>query len=190
MNKELQEVNLGVYDAVYRTNVDGIPYVLIDESKDELVIKTKYVMKGNQGMYTLMSVDVDKKVLEFQLDKVLDLTERLVSKVQDFYDGFGIKKTAKCNYVIDNLVHLEFDVEGKLSKNQTVQIYSQIIKITDLIKLENKVVEIKGKQVEHGELVPVYLYKEYKDVLGWFYDWGDMLLHKAREFNKRRNGGI
>jgi len=182
-------------EEIFKTNIDGFPYIVLESFTQELNKKDKFSIEGEQGMYTVTSIDFDRKVLEAKVDKVLDLTERTVNKIKDYYIGWGMKKEAekvKANYLWNNGSNIggcELAVEGKLSKNQVVQFHEWIIKITNLKKNEDGLIEIDGDFVDRWEVSSVYPYKEYGEVKGWYDDYADVLLRQVTEFNNKLKRG-
>lgn len=183
-------------EKVFKTNIDGFPYVVLDVDLDLLKPKNKFSIEGEQGMYTVTSIDIDRKTLEAKMDKVLDLTERTVRKVKDYYNGWGMKKEAekvKANYhwgYASAWVRVELCIEGKLSKNQVVQYNNDIVKITDLVKSEDGIVNIIGEFIHRKQVRVVYPYKEYGEVKCWYEDIREVWLRQSKEFNNKLENGV
>lgn len=184
-------------EEVFKTNIDGFPYVVLDTDFEMLNKKDKFSIEGEQGMYTVTLVDIDRKTLEAKMDKVLDLTERTVKKVKDYYIGWGMIKEAervKANYhwgYASAWVGVELCIEGKLSKNQVVQYNNDIVKIADLVKSEDGIVNIIGEHINREQVQPVYPYKESGEVKEWYEDMRDVYLKQAKSYmNKLEIGEI
>lgn len=183
-------------EVVLKTNIDEFPYLVELLDMRYLEPKVKFSITGEAGLYTVKSVDLEKQTLEAKMDKTLDLTGRTVAQVRSYYDGWGMKKEAekiKANYIwkdmrfniMSNKSFIELNIDGKISKNQVVQYRNAIIKITDLIKNEEGLIEIHGEPVDRYHVQAVFPYKKNGEFVCWYEDVVDVWLRQAVEYNEK-----
>ena len=181
-------------EAVYTTNIDGFPYVLYDGDYYE---GNKVAFHGEYGMYTVKKIDHDKKNVELKMDKVLQLNDRTVEAVKSHYIGWGMTKEAdkvKPNYLFESWIYdneikdfttkkIEFVIDGKLSKNQSIQ-YQGIHKIINIQKNEDGLFEIFAEPYVTTIIFPLYPYIKNGEIICWYEDMKDVWLRQAKNCNK------
>jgi len=172
-------------DVILETNIDGIPYVVSDISDkfDTLYVKDKVTFTGCREVYTVKSVDYNKRTLEVKLDKVFQLEDVELLNLIDKHLSWNepdIADKLRHNYVWDGL---SFVIDGKLSKNQIVRYRDTLLKITELNKIDG-LTFISGEEIYYKELSDIYPYKVDNEVKEWYFDIKDVWLRQAKEYKK------
>lgn len=186
-HRQIQEFEIMDDEKLYTTNIDGFPYLLEDETIKYFKVGNKIAIDSEIGLYTVKSVDEENYHVELKLDKILDITSRTVDMVAEHYIGWGMKPEAekvKCNYLWtyqSSFVDVKLNIEGKLSKNQVVQFNNDIIKITELVKNEEKQFVIVGEHVKYDTVTPLFPYIKNGEIKCFYDDIGDVYLKQARD---------
>lgn len=167
------------YEDIYSTDIDGFPYFVVVSG--ELEKTDKFTIAGQKGLYTLKGYDNDKKTIMTKLDKTLDISERQTSDVKEHYLAWGMKTEAdkvKTNY---RWGIVEFNIEGRLNKNQIIQCNGFIMKITALEKNDNGIIDIYGEHIHHNILIPIYPFVHQNEIIEWYYNMQDVWLRQVKE---------
>lgn len=180
------DISLG---EIFETGVDGIPYVFVKSENVENVenlLKTKFPVEfvGNVGLYTLKSIDFTAKTMTFKHNKTTLLMERRIDFLREHYKAWGMKKESeniKPNYRIELV---EYNIEGKLSKNQVIMDGNFYMKINNLVKSEDGITNVKFDYILPDILEPAYPYKVNNQVVCWYRDIKDVWVRQAREVVK------
>jgi len=177
-------------DVILNTNIDGFSYMLNNPHfKDEVLLpKDKFSFEGSSEIYTVKNIDYSKAILEAKMDKVVQLDElehfALRSKHLSWNEP-DVADKLKPNYFmfIDNsdTISFEFVIDGKLSKNQVVRFMDYLIKITELKKLKDGMIEIIGERIEFKTLQDIHPYKVDNVVQEWYTNIKDAWLKQAQE---------
>lgn len=174
-----EPVELREKDTIYETGIDGFPYFIATPTLLKHI--NKFVIAGQSGLYSLKSFDTNSKTLTAKVDKTLNINDRFTTDVKEHFKAWGMKKEAelvKTNY---RLGALEFNIDGKLSKGQTVQVGGLTLKIADLQKSEDKVIDILIDIVHHDIMIPIFPYVANGNVVDWYYDMKDVWIRQAKE---------
>lgn len=171
-------LNVRNNNQIWKTNLDEVPYIL--QFKDEeFSIGEKYSIKDE--LYTLKSIDAKNNELTFKIDKVINLTERTLDKLIEYYKDWGINKKVKVTHSTQRYREtLELDIEGKLNKKQIIKLFGVFYKIVELNK-NNGVIEIVKENLDCEFLTAVYPYKERNVIKDWYFDIGEVWLRQAKE---------
>lgn len=170
-------------DVILNTNIDGIPYALSapQHPEEKLHQNDKVSFEGTNEVYTVKKISYNKNILEAKLDKVLQLEEREITNLVVKHNSWNEPDVAdklEPNYTLNGV---NFVIEGKLSKNQTVRFCDILLKITDLVKREDGLTEIKGESIKFKTLSDIYPYKVDNNIQAWYYDIKDCHLRAARD---------
>lgn len=192
--KPLKKPTLGhpVYfyedDIILNTNIDGFPYMLVSLGypNNHLQIGDKISFCESDEIYTIKNVDYHKCTVEAKMDKVFQLEPCEIGTLRAKLVSWGDKKDAEKlspNYIFEfnRLV-----INGKLSKNQVVRFGNSLLKITELIKRNDGLIEIKGERIDFKYVMEIFPYKVDNVVKDWYYDIKDVWLRQAQEHLKER----
>jgi len=182
-------VEFEIDDAVLETNIDGIPYVLSNPeyASENLQKGIKFKPYSSTETYTVKHIDYDKNRLEAKLDKTLVLDGLEINQLREKLNSWGDKKEAEKLQPNYQWQFKNFVIDGKLSKNQVIRFHSSLVKITELVRKSDGLIEIIGEKVPYISIADIYPYRVNNEVKEWYFDIKDVWLRQAKDYKKEGN---